>query len=139
MKIIDQRFALLIIYLTTIACSKNNDQWKHGAITKEGEYQATDMKIVVRIENDLVNFKGFDYAGRSLLQNPHAISALHRWALYLDKDGSLWVLSSDIGDSIFKKDSITGMYKYSQFNHYLKKNDVPNYLYDDLKSFVSFR
>jgi hypothetical protein len=138
MRAIKWSLVLLMIYLTAMSCSLNHKDWKQGSIVKEGKYQSADLEITVQVENDLVSFTVLNHAGNILFKNPHSFSALHKWALYLDKEESLWVLSGDIGDSIFKKDS-TGIYNYSQFSHYLRRKDVPDYMYDDLKDFVSLR
>jgi len=139
MKGMDKTLKFVIICLTVICCSKNNAVWESGTIFEEGTYEAKSIQIIVQENNNLVDFKVLDHHGNMLIQNPHTFSSLHRWALYLDKDESLWVLSSDIGHYIFKKDTTSGTYKYLQFDHYLKKDEVPEYMYNDLNSLVSFR
>jgi len=129
----------VVIFLTAICCSKSNTDWETGAIVEEGTYATKDIQIIVQNNEDLVDFKVLDNHGNILVQNPHVFSSLHRWALYLDKDESLWVFSSDIGHYIFRKDISTGRYQYSQFDHFLTKDEVPEYIYNDLESFVSFR
>jgi hypothetical protein len=138
MKLLIKVLMLLSLSLTAISCFQNKSKWNKGAIVEQGVYETSNIRIKVEISNDRVDFKGFDQAGKILLQNPHAFSALHRWALYLDKEESLWVFSSDIGHYIFRKDLATGEYEYSQFSHFLKRNEIPEYIYNDLKSFVSF-
>jgi hypothetical protein len=35
--------------------------------------------------------------------------------------------------------SVTREYHYSQFSHFLGRNDIPDDMYNDLKDFVSFK
>jgi len=139
MKILNKTLKILLLCLVVICCSTNNADWATGAIVEQGTYRTGSIQIIVWVNNDLVDFKVLDSEGDILIQNPHAFSALHRWALYLDEDESLWILSSDLGHYIFKKNTTSGGYQYLQFNHFLKKDEVPEYMYNDLKSYVSFR
>ena len=77
-----------------------------------------------------------DGSGDELLRTKHIFSDFHKWVLYLDKDKSLWVLSSDIGDGVWKWDSKSSQYIYSAFDHYLEGREVPPYMYDDLKDYL---
>jgi hypothetical protein len=79
---------LLSFSLTAICCLQSNSKWTGGAIVEEGIYETSNIQIRVEVDNDLVYFKALDHAGKTILQNPHAFSALHRWVLYLDRDES---------------------------------------------------
>jgi hypothetical protein len=133
MKIKLSHFFLLLVLLS---CTKTVRHWKGGSITSPGNYiHDNTLLIEVDIEDDLLKYTMKDDAGNEILRNKYNLSILHKWALYLDKDESLWVLSSDIGDGLWKRDSATNQYSYIGFDHYLTAREVPEDLYNDLKDY----
>lgn len=128
--------SILCLFMILSSCSDNNSYWKEGVIREAGNYSYKDsLYIKVDVENKLVKFTLMDSAKNEIARNVHDFSDLHKWALYLDKDKSLWVLSSDIGYSMLKRNPQTNQYTYTEFDHYLTKDEVPKYLYEDLKEF----
>jgi hypothetical protein len=119
-----------------MSCTDDISRWKEGAIRKEGNYSYRDsLYINVDVKDHLVKFQITDSSKKEIAHNMHDFSDLHAWGLYLDKDKSLWVLSSDIGYSQWKWNPETNQYKYVEFSHYLTKDEVPRHLYEDLKEF----
>lgn len=138
MKFTSKILIYFLIGVISIRCSKDKEFLSYGAITEEGIYRSTALELVVKVDDNLVSFGATDINGRHLFSSVHSFSSLHNWVLYLDKDGNLWVLSSDIGYSTYKKDSV-GRYEYSELSRRLTKSDVPGYLYNDLKDAIKFR
>lgn len=121
---------------TLLSCTDSNSDWREGAIRKAGNYSYKDsLYINVDVEDKLVKFKITNSSNNEIAHNMHDFSDLHEWALYLDKDKSLWVLSSDLGYSKWKWNPQTNQYTYIEFDHYLTKDEVPKYLCEDLKEF----
>jgi hypothetical protein len=127
---------LLLIYFWS--CAVGDDRtWDFGAITEPGDYinKKEKVSLQVRIENNLVKYRLSDSLGNEVFRQKRIFSNLHNWAFYLDHRGSIWILSSDIGYAILRKDSTTGTYQYSEFDHFLRPNEVPKELFDDLPEF----
>lgn len=129
-------FSTFCFLIMLMSCTDDSSSWKEGAIRKEGNYSYRDsLYINVDVKDHLVKFQITDSSRKEIAYNMHDFSDLHAWALYLDKDKSLWVLSSDIGYSQWKWNPETNQYKYVEFSHYLTKDEVPRHLYEDLKEF----
>jgi hypothetical protein len=123
-------------FFLLLSCTHTVKDWSGGSITKPGNYIYKDSLVLqVEIENSLVEFKMTDVAGNEIVRNKYDFSDFHKWALYLDKDKSLWVFSSDIGDGLWKRNPETNQYTYIGFDHHLTRGEVPKDLYTDLEEF----
>jgi hypothetical protein len=134
------KLSVLILLVAFLSCADHDDSssWKEGAIRRSGTYSYKDsLYINVDVKDDLVKFNIIDKTKKEVARSMHDFSDLHEWALYLDKDKSLWVLSSDIGYSKWEWNPQTNQYAYIEFDHYLTKDEVPEYLYEDLKDFFN--
>lgn len=125
-----------ISLLLVLSCTPDYDKLKGRTISQEGNYNYNDsLYLRVDVKDDLVSYSVKDYSGEVLIDMPNEFSNLHRWILYIDKSQSIWVLSSDLGHSLWKRNDSDHAYEQVNFSNYLEKEDVPNYLYNDLKDF----
>lgn len=112
--------------------------WKGGVIREPGIYFHEDknLQLKVYIDNKLLKNEMVDSKGNQLLSNGKVTaSVLHNWAFYLDDDKNLWCLSSDLGHSEWKFDSVQNKYSLIKFGHNLEREAVPTALYRDLRIF----
>ncbi|MGB3182797.1 MAG: hypothetical protein WBB45_15510 [Cyclobacteriaceae bacterium] len=118
-----------------LSCTNVHDNWNGGAITAEGDYYMDDLKIEVRDIKGYLKYKMIGQNKKILAQEQNPISTFQRWALHLDKSRNLWVLSSDIGDSIWQFDSISNSYKRSEIYGVLNLDSVPKDIRKTLSEF----
>jgi hypothetical protein len=128
------RGALFFLLLTLGSC-KSQPRWDGGKITKEGVYENEDFKIIAIDEDNSLVYFMLDSKGDTLIRSDKKFSMFHRWALQLDKDQTLWVLSSDIGHGCWKKDPITHKYIKRDFFGPILKDSIPVEVYSTLKLF----
>lgn len=95
-----------VVCLMLCKCQSNSQD---GRITAKGIYEYKDVRVVVKDQSYNVRYLMLSSTGDTLINNGN-FSSLHRWALLLDKDRTLWVFSSDIGHSFWKLDTKSGKY-----------------------------
>jgi hypothetical protein len=116
--------------LVTTSCSNPNCSWMGGEIVDFGEYCNGEIKIKVYEENSYLKYIVLNKNNDLVIKEDMNISIFQRWGLFLDKKGSFWLLSSDVGIYVWEKDSATGRYHKKTFYHKLGKDDVPPELYE---------
>jgi len=125
---------LLLIYASP-SCKKS--RWESGEITNYGTYNNTDLKIKVYEENSYLKYEVRNEKNEVVIKNDDNLSVVHQWGLFVDDDKNVWVFSSDIGDAIWKRDTITGKYAKRVFRDWLTRDSVPDELYaSSLKRFL---
>lgn len=137
MKYILRTVVILILLGHCFSCDKSVQNWKSRAIREPGNYlnKKTGLLLKVQVENSLVKYTLINDTGEQVLKQQRDFSDLHNWALYLDRKNSLWILSSDIGYALWRKDSTTNTYEYTEFDHFLARKEVPMELADALPEF----
>ena len=111
--------------------------WKGGEITDYGTYCNSDLKIKVYEEDNYLRYEMRDKKDDVTVKYDMNISVFHHWGLFLDNDRNLWVFSSDIGGSVWKRDSVTGEYNNRIFHHWPTRDSVPNEVYSSsMKRFI---
>ncbi|MFM7854925.1 MAG: hypothetical protein ACKO96_24100 [Flammeovirgaceae bacterium] len=111
------------------SCNEPACDWKGGEITDYGTYCNDDFKINVYEKDNYLKYEVRNKKEDVIIRQNVNISIVHHWGLFLDNDKNLWVFSSDIGDSIWKMDSLTGKYNNRIFHHWLTRDSVPSELY----------
>jgi hypothetical protein len=110
--LIAQRFGLLAVMFCFgfifAGCEKPvvDKNWRGGLITKVGTYKlaSSQQTIAVHVDKEhLVRYSITDRGGKTLITSSERPSAYQNWCLFFDKKGWLWFHSSDIGDSVAKK------------------------------------
>ncbi len=113
---------------------QQKQQWNGGAINKPGYYEFhSEINISVNERNNLIEYSVESKDG-SLTIPRKSFSALHNWAFYLENDGTLWVFSSDMGHSVWKRNS-QGIFKETAFDHYLSREEIPKHIYNSLADY----
>ncbi|WP_254091510.1 hypothetical protein [Dawidia soli] len=115
---------LLMMFMLTSNCD-----WTGGEITDYGEYCDGEFKISVYEKDNRLKYEVRNRNDELVIQQDMNISVFQRWGLFLDKKKDFWVLSSDVGISVWRKDPDTGQYRKHTFYHRLGKDDVPPELY----------
>ncbi|MDL5050859.1 hypothetical protein QQ054_33205 [Oscillatoria amoena NRMC-F 0135] len=128
---------LLVLIFVTQSCKESACNWSGGEITDYGTYCNGDLKIKVYEEDSYLRYEMRDKKDDVAVKYDMNISVVHHWGLFLDNDKNLWVFSSDIGDAVWKRDSLTGEYSKKIFHHSLTRDSVPSELYaSSLKRFI---
>ncbi|NOS93403.1 MAG: hypothetical protein HOP30_15900 [Cyclobacteriaceae bacterium] len=126
-----------ILILALQSCSELTCDWSGGVITDYGSYCNNDLKIKVYEDSNYLRYEVLNQKGNVVIKTDMNISKFQRWGLFLDEQKNLWVLSSDVGDAVWKLDSSTGRYNKKMFHYYLTKDSVPRELYNSkLKYFI---
>jgi hypothetical protein len=135
--VIMRLFVLGILILVIQSCKDSSCDWKGGEITDVGTYCNTDVLIKVYKEGNYLRYEVKNKKDSILIKSDENISVIQQWGLFFDSDRNLWVFSSDIGDSIWKRDSITGKYNKKIFIGWLKKDSVPSEIFlSSMKRFL---
>lgn len=125
----------ILVCLTLILTSCNSTNWQGGRITKEGVYQTKEVKIVVGEHNYAVNYVMLSAKGDTLIAPSRTFSSVQRWAFHLDSDQSLWVFSSDIGHSCWRRNSSNGKYFQLEYLWPISKDSISADVYSTFKTF----
>jgi len=130
-------YVLFVLLFLLQSCKEPACDWKGGEIIDYGTYCNDDFKIKVYKEGNFLRYEVENKKDDVAIKNDMDISVFHHWGLFLDNDKSVWVFSSDIGDAVWKRDSVTGEYRKRMFHHFLTRDSVPNELYaSSLKRFI---
>jgi hypothetical protein len=124
-------FLLIALWLSC----KSQTKWDGGAITKEGVYVNEEFKIIVILEEYSVDYFLLDSSGDTLVRSDRKFSTVHKWALQLDKDQTLWVFSSDIGHGCWQRDPTNKKYFKREFVGSMPIDLMPAEVYNTLKKF----
>ncbi|MDH5379346.1 MAG: hypothetical protein OEW75_00745 [Cyclobacteriaceae bacterium] len=116
---------ILFVFLC-VGCNSIHENWKGGAIHNLGIYRTNDLEINVKETNGQVQYYMKTSKGDTLIKHYRSFSDFHRWALHLDKKLNLWVFSSDIGSSLWKKDSIMNRYTEHTFFGPIPEKSIPD-------------
>jgi hypothetical protein len=110
--------------------------WAGGKITQPGKYALPHnaLLIDVYLENNFVRYKVMDKSNRIVIHYNGDINTYQNWAFYLDTQKNFWVLGSDIGHSVWRRNK-SGQFTQFTFNHVVTKSEVPESLYVDCKEF----
>ncbi len=130
---------LLPVILILCSCTQESNKWNGGPITNKGEYIYNDNKITVYGKGHSLMYNMIDQYGDTLLQQDEQISMVHNWALHLDDEMNLWVLSSDIGHSCWERDSTTGEYSKHKFYGPIEKHSIPDDVFKTISLFYPYR
>ena len=116
---------------------KEISNWKGGKIESPGSYHydRENLTLNVSLENDLVRYELIDSLGNPLLKTKEDINKYQKWALLLDENESLWVLSSDIGNAWWERDTVTQTYSYTKIDHLFDQSSIPRNVYSEIKEF----
>jgi hypothetical protein len=125
----------LIVTLILFSCESSIKEWENGAITNFGSYEYQGIKIEVASQNNSVEYYVQNSKGDTLIRNERKFSAFQRWALHFDQNLNLWVFSSDIGDSCWRRDSLTNKYIEYEYTGLINKDSIPKEVYETLSSF----
>jgi hypothetical protein len=115
---------------TLTSCDTTKCDWAGGEITGYGEYCNGQVNIKVYEKGNFLKYEVHSNGNELVIQQDMKISVFQRWGLFLDKKGNFWVLSSDVGISVWEKDTATGQYRKRMFFSKLSKDDVPPELYE---------
>ncbi len=119
---------MLAFCIVIASCSPNCD-WAGGEIRDFGTFCNSNFTIRVDEEDQLLKYEVTDSNGRSLIVQDMNISTIQNWGLFLDKKANLWIFSSDVGTSIWERNS-DGKYYHRIFYRQATKEDVPPELYE---------
>ncbi len=134
------RIFYIALFLIIFSCSEHKDavSWDGELIEREGTYTnlANGLSVDISIEDGFVRYAMYDSLDNQLLKFNENISAYQRWAFIMDEDGSLWVLSSDIGNAVWKKNLDTKKYEFIKMDMYFDKSTIPKSIYNKIKPYV---
>ena len=134
------RFYVLFILIFILQACNDKDStcdWQGGEITDFGTYCNYDIEIIVYEDGNFMRYEAWNKDGEMLFKYNKNISTIHHWGLFLDNDMNVWMFSSDVGGSIWEKDSLTKEYRNRVFHSFLTKDSVPDELYtSSLKRFL---
>jgi len=139
MKMIINRILLILLATIALSCTRDADKiWKGSTIGDPGKYQLTDngLMLVISIDNGLVRYEMIDSLGNILLKNQRNIGVYQKWAFYFDQHESLWVMSSDIGNAWWKKDTNRGGYEYIIMDYLFDKSIIPEDVHTHVGGFI---
>lgn len=126
---------VIAISLMALCCSPNCD-WSGGEIREYGEFCNTEVNISVDEKDNFLKYEVRNKKGDVLIVQDMNISVVQSWGLFFDNKKNLWVFSSDVGTSVWERDS-KGKYHNRAFYRELTKDDVPQELYESsLKRFL---
>src|SRR5689334_1914877 len=128
---------IIMFILSLTSCSNTNCDWAKGEIVEFGTYCNSEFRVKVYEENNFLKYEAVNKDDEILIQQDMNISIFQHWGLFLDSENNFWVFSSDVGISVWKKDSVTGNYTKMNFDHKVARNDVPEEIYESsLKRFL---
>jgi hypothetical protein len=134
---------ILIVYagMMTGGCSRRPDlnasTHDDTLITRTGRYRLSSGGCIEAyiVPNKIIEFKLVDAQGVTELKSAEGASALHRWTLYWEaKTNRLWFQSSDMGTTVWSKDS-NGDYAMEWVGNRLKiVSEMPEVFFNILSS-----
>ena len=98
----------LALLLLLSACSRNSVPGKGGLITERGAFPSPSGAFRLEIgskSQSLVDYRIVDVATGRESRPDHLFSDAMRWGAFWQADDTLWVHSSDIGLSVWKRDA----------------------------------
>jgi len=126
---------ILLILSVVIWSCKLEERFAGGVIQKPGIYKIGDSLIIeIVIEKALVEYSVRDVEGKLKIKTIHPFSDYQAWAFYLEDNGNLWVISSDIGYAYFEVDKDND-YKYHELPRGVKLQNIPEPIIKDLPEF----
>jgi len=130
-------FMGLLVLMASCDQKREKKNWDGGKIELPGSYHydLKNLTLNISLEDNLVRYNLIDSLGNKLLETKDDINSYQRWALFLDENESLWVLSSDIGNAYWKKDTATQTYIYTRIDHLFDQSIVPKKVYSETKDF----
>jgi hypothetical protein len=130
------RGAIVLFLIGCHGYTNKQGSWTSGKITTPGKYALPNnaLSIDVYLENNFVRYKAFDKSNQIVIHYNVDINMYQNWAFYLDDQKNFWVLSSDVGHSVWKKVNGEGYYHHI-FNHVPTKSEVPASLYRECREF----
>jgi hypothetical protein len=128
---------LSLFFLLIISCA--NIKHENLLIDSEGTYYNSDksLKLHIYIENNFVRYMLQDKRGKELVRFNENISAFQKWGFYLDNNDTLWVFSSDIGNSFWVKDKKGNTYSEVIMDHLYDDKKVPQEIFKETRQFFS--
>jgi len=127
------RTLVFFLALMLMFCTNKPDS-ECGSITKVGIYKCSSLRISVKKQNNSIEYYLMSSDGDTLVRDGR-FSPFHKWALQIDSNKNLWVLSSDVGNSCWILDSISKKYFKKEFNYIIPSDSVPLEIYSTLKLF----
>lgn len=92
------------------------DDYSGGFIRNYGTYKIKKKGSVIDVDKNsdgILTYQVRDDSGKLMIESNENASVYQRWFLYWDKDENLWVNSSDVGCSVWKKNN-HGLYVNDQ-------------------------
>ena len=105
-------------------------------ITGTYYYPQSNLTLKVYLENGFVRYNLKDSLGGQLITYKENISTYQKWAFFIDENKSLWVLSSDIGNTWWRRDTDRQLYTYIRIDHLFDKSTIPKDVYQEIKEFL---
>lgn len=100
---------LLIVLLS--ACSRSGPATPGRLITSQGTFPSPSglsQLVIGHKSRSLIDYKIVEVATKKESAPEHLFSEAMRWAAFWQDDDTLWVHSSDIGLSVWRRDSQRG-------------------------------
>jgi len=128
------RIAMLSLFYL-ISCASNNH--RDLLIDSEGTfYNSTKtLQLNIYVENNFVRYVLRDGRGNEKLRFNENISVFQEWGFYLDKNDTLWVFSSDIGNSLWVKNKKNDSYSEIIMDHLYNTSKVPQEIFRETRRF----
>jgi hypothetical protein len=92
------------------------DDYKGGFVRNYGVYKIKQDGYVINVDKDpdgILIYQVYDSSGNLIIESNEKASVYQRWFLFWDKDDNLWVHSSDVGCSVWRKKDL-GLYVNDQ-------------------------
>ena len=129
---------IFFLFLSITSCKAQSSWEGGGKINKVGIYENENIKIIVTENDDQIEYFMFDFLEDTLVKSDRKFSSFQRWALHLDKDVNLWVFSSDIGHSCWKRDTANRKYVNQKFIGGLLRDSISEEVWNTLKEFYPY-
>jgi hypothetical protein len=129
------KYSIFILTLFLFSCLSNKGSWSGRKITSPGTYEVgPGISLEVFTEGSWVKYTVTNKKGDVIMKSSDGMSAHQKWAFYLDENKDLWVFSTDIGDSVWRRQP-SGFYHHQYFNSFLSPDQVPPSVYQYCKEF----
>jgi len=104
-------FPSLFLVVLLAACSRSESTNTRELITDRGSFPSPSgsyQLVIGSKSKSLVDYKIVNVATKEEFTPKHLFSDTMRWAAFWEDDNALWIHSSDIGLSVWKRDSRGG-------------------------------
>ena len=128
----------IVLILIMYSCESPKKHWNSDVITNPGVYEYNGLSIHVSDQNDQVWYSVLNSKGDTLITKDRKFSTFQRWAIQLDQNMNIWILSSDIGHSYWRRNSSNEQYEKHEFFGKIHRDSIPDDVFKTLSNFYPY-